>query len=34
MKSISRNVYIDKLDDIVNNTTIDIMEQSKRNLLM
>ena len=34
MKSISRNVYIDKLDDIVNNTTIDIMEQSKRNLLI
>ena len=34
MTSISKNVYIDKLDDIVKNTIIPIMHQLKRNLLM
>ena len=29
MTSISKNVYIDKLDDIVHNTTIHIKEQLK-----
>ena len=35
MTSISKNVYIDKLDDIINiNTTIHIIEHLKWNLLM
>ena len=29
MTSVSKNVYIDKLDDIVKNTTIHIIEQLK-----
>ena len=34
MTSKSKNVYIDKLDDIVKNTLILIMNQLKRNLSM
>ena len=34
MVSISKNVYIDKLDDIVKNTIIHIIAQLKWNLLM
>ena len=34
MVSISKNVYSDKLDDIVKNKIIHIIAQLKRNLLM
>ena len=34
MTSISKNMYIDKLDDIANNTVIHIIAQLKWNLLM
>ena len=34
MTSLSKNVYIDKLDDIVNKYLIHIIEQLKRNQLI
>ena len=34
MTSIAKNVYIAKLDDIVKNTTLHIIVQLKRNLVM
>ena len=34
MTSVSKNVYIDKLDDIITNIIIHIIAQLKRNLLI
>ena len=33
MTSVSKNVFIDKIDDIIKNTTLHIIAQLKRSLL-